>query len=87
MRSAPVKKKGWYWIILIFLGSLPLGGALQYYFAGEPYRNTPTRNWLVVGQAVLGIAIMAFGLYKQVKTNREPDVEETDETVLKINED
>ena len=86
MKSAPVKRKGWFWIILIFLGSLPLGGALQYYFGGEPYRNTPTRNWLTVGQAILGIAIMAFGLYKQITTNREAVVEEKDPG-LKITED
>lgn len=78
--------RSWYWVFLIFAGSLPLGGALQYYFAGEPFRNTSGRNWLVVGQAVLGIAIMAFGLYKQVKAARRiPEPEEPEG--LRLNDD
>jgi hypothetical protein len=72
-------RKTWYWILLIFAGSLPFASALQYYISGETYRNTPTRNWLVVGQAVLGLAIMAFGLYKQFQTARQtPEPEEHD---------
>jgi len=64
--------RSWYWIVLIFAGSLPLGNALQYYVAGEPYRNTPTRNWLVVGQAVLGLVLIGYGLYKQIISSRYP---------------
>jgi hypothetical protein len=72
-------RKTWYWILLIFAGSLPFASALQYYISGEPYRNTPTRNWLVVGQAVLGLAIMAFGLYKQFQAARQiPEPEQHD---------
>jgi hypothetical protein len=76
-------KKTWYWILVVLVGSLPIGSALQYYFAGEPYRNTPTRNWLVVGQVVLGLLIMAFGLYKQMQASRE--VPPTDEAETKLN--
>ena len=70
--------RSWYWVLLIFIASFPLGNALQYYFAGEPSRNTPTRNWLVVGQAALGLLIIAFGLYKQIAANRLPAPEEPD---------
>ncbi len=77
--------KSWYWILVVLAGSLPIGSALQYYFAGEAERNTPTRNWLVVGQAVLGLLIMGFGLYMQNKASRRipPD----DHEKLKITED
>ena len=69
--------RSWYWIVLIFAGSLPLGNALQYCFGGEPYRNTPARNWLVVGQAVLGLVLIGFGLYEQIRSSRCPVIEET----------
>jgi len=76
-------KKPWYWILVVFAGSLPLAAALQYYISGEPYRNTPTRNWLVVGQAVFGLLIMAFGLYKQFQTARQvPEPEQHDRIKL-----
>lgn len=78
--------RSWYWVLLILAGSLPLGSALQYYFAGEPYHNTPTRNWLVVGQALLGITVIAFGLIRQIKSARTPTVEQ-DEKVLDLNSD
>jgi hypothetical protein len=64
-------KRTWIWILVVFAGSLPLASALQYYISGEPYRNTPTRNWLVVAQALFGIAVMAFGLYKQIQASRQ----------------
>ena len=64
-------KRTWYWILVVFAGSLPVASALQYYISGEPARNTPTRNWLVVAQVLLGLAIMAFGLYKQFQTARQ----------------
>ena len=62
--------KSWIWILVVFAGSLPFAAALQYYISGEPYHNTPTRNWLVVGQAVFGVLVMAFGLYKQFQASR-----------------
>lgn len=80
-------KKSWYWVLLIFAGSMPFGNALQYYIAGEAYRNTLTRNWLVVGQACLGILIMGFGLYRQVRTNRAISTEADEDTPIKLNDD
>lgn len=77
-------KRSWIGILLVLLGSLPIGQALQYYFAGEPYRNTPTRNWLVVGQVILGLAIIAYGLYTQVKASRQPVEEDESETKLNL---
>lgn len=65
---------------------MPVGSALQYYFAGEPYRNSSQRNWAVVGQAVLGILIMALGLYKQVKAGKLPPPESEAETKLDLGE-
>ena len=70
--------RSWYWILLIFAGSLPLGNALQYYFTGEPYQNTPTRNWLVIGQAILSLVIIGFGLFKQITSNRHSLDDEDD---------
>ena len=78
-------KTPWYWILVIFAGSLPVGSALQYYFAGEPYRNTPTRNWLVVVQVLLGVAIMAFGLFMQFRASRQ--IPDDDHENYKITED
>ena len=75
--------RSWYWILLIFAGSLPLGNALQYYIAGEPYRNTPTRNWLVMGQALVGLVIIGFGLYKQITSNRQ-SLENEDDVPLDL---
>jgi hypothetical protein len=71
--------RSWIWIFVVFLGSLPFAAALQYYLTGEPSRNTPTRNWLTVAQAVFGIAVMALGLYRQIKAAREvPEPERHD---------
>ena len=61
-------KRSWIWIFVVFAGSLPFASALQYYFTGEPSRNTPTRNWLVLAQAIFGIAVMAYGLYRQIRS-------------------
>ena len=66
----------WLWVLLIFIGSLPVGGALQYYFSGEPARNSSSRNWLAVGQAVLGLLIIAFALYRQTVALRQIPYEE-----------
>ncbi len=67
------------WILVVFAGSLPFASALQYYVAGEAYRNTPTRNWLVIAQAAFGLAIMAVGLYRQLRNARQiPEPEQHD---------
>ena len=63
--------KSWIWILVVFAGSLPIAAALQYYLSGEPAHNTSTRNWLVVGQVLLGIAFIGFGLYKQIQASRQ----------------
>jgi hypothetical protein len=80
-------KKSWIWILVVFAGSLPFASALQYYISGEAYRNTPSRNWLVVGQAVFGLAVMAFGLYKQIEASRQPVMDEAAETKIKLNDE
>ncbi|MBV9215357.1 MAG: hypothetical protein JO053_04200 [Acidobacteria bacterium] len=64
-------KKSWLWVLVILTGSLAVGSGLQYYFSGEPYRNTPARNWLVVGQVIVGLVIIGFGLMKQIQANRK----------------
>jgi hypothetical protein len=79
-------KRSWIWILVIFAGSLPIGSALQYYFAGEQYRNSPQRNWAVVGQAVFGLIVMILGLYKQVKAGKQTPPENEGETKLNLNE-
>lgn len=76
---------GWQGVLLILVGSLPIGDALQYYFAGEPYRNSSTRNWLVVGQALLGMGIIGLGIMLQVKASRRAPEQEHD--TYKIIED
>ena len=79
-------KRSWLWILVVLAGSLPVGSALQYYVNGEPARNTSPRNWLVVGQAVLGFLVIGFGLYKQFKAARQaPEPEEPEG--LKLNDD
>ena len=79
-------RRSLYWVLVIFAGSLPLGYALQYYFAGEPDLNSSTRNWLIVGQAFFGLVIMGFGLYKQIQTERRP-MAKTEEPGLSLNDD
>lgn len=78
--------KSWIWIFVILAGSLPLGSALEYYSSGEPYRNTSTRNWLVVGQVVFGVLVMAFGLHKQFETAR-PVLDPGEPEEIKLNGD
>lgn len=77
-------RKAWYWILVVLAGSLPVGSALQYYFGGEVERNTSTRNWLVVGQVVLGLLIIAFGLYMQFRAGRQDPPAEDGETKLNL---
>ncbi|MFT3745621.1 MAG: hypothetical protein QM785_15205 [Pyrinomonadaceae bacterium] len=77
--------KGWQGVLLILVGSLPIGHALQYYFAGEAYRNSPTRNWLVVGQVVLGAFIIGLGILLQIRASRRAPEQEHD--TYKITED
>ncbi len=79
--------RSWYWVLVILTGSFVLGSALQYYFTGEADRNTSTRNWLVVGQAILGVVVIGFGLIKQIQANRKP-VEKSDaELFVKLTDD
>jgi hypothetical protein len=78
-------KKSWIWILVIFVGSMPVGSALQYYFAGEPYRNSTQRNWAVVGQAAFGILVMALGLFKQIQAGKTPSPKNDDESNLDLN--
>lgn len=80
-------KKSWYWVLLVLAGSLPIGSALQYYFKGEPDRNTPTRNWLVVGQVVLGLIVIAIGLYGQIRANRATSTVSDEDVVLKLDDE
>ncbi len=77
--------KGWQGVLLILVGSLPIGDALQYYFAGEPYRNTQIRNWLVVGQALFGAVIIGLGIVLQVRASRR--VPEREHESYKITEE
>jgi hypothetical protein len=79
-------KKSWYWVLLIFVGSLPVGHALQYYITDETGRNTPDHNLLIVGEAALGLLIIAFGLYMQVRTNRAIGFEADEDVVLKLDD-
>lgn len=79
-------KKSWIWILVVFAGSLPFAAALQYYVSGEPGRNSSTRNWLAVGQALFGLAVMAFGLYKQVRSGRIAPAADEDETRLHLDD-
>lgn len=79
-------KKSWIWVLVIFAGSLPVGRALQYYFAGEAYRSTSTRNWLVIAQAAAGLVIMALGLYKQIRANRQLPTEDESKLKLDLND-
>ena len=79
-------KRSWVWILVILAGALTAGGALQYYFAGEPYRNSSARNWAVVGQALFGFLVICFGLYKQFKAARQaPEPDESEG--IKLNDD
>ena len=79
-------KRSWVWILVVFAGSLPIASAVQYYVSGEPGRNTPTRNWLVVGQVVFGLAVIALGLYKQFQASRQPVDTDDEEIKIKLND-
>ena len=73
-------------MLLIFAGSMPVGHALQYYITGEAARNPSDHNWLIVGEAALGILIIAFGLYKQVRANRAVTPDSDDDISLKLDD-
>ena len=79
-------KKSWIWILVIFAGSMPVGSALQYYFAGEADQNSSGRNWAVIGQANFGILVMALGLYKQIRAGKQLPVTDEPETGLNLND-
>jgi|GEM_PF-5636449 len=70
--------RSWYWVLLIFCGSLTLAGAMQSYLAGETAVNTSANNWLTAGQGALGLLMIAFGLYRQIAANRHPVPQEPD---------
>jgi len=80
-------KKSWYWVLLIFAGSMLVGHALQTYFTGDVGRDPKDRNWLMIGEAALGLLIIAFGLYKQVRANRAVIMDSEKDILLKLDDE
>lgn len=80
-------KKSWYCVLLIFVGSLPVGYALQYYFAADAVQNAGEWNWLVIGAAAIGVLIIAVGLFKQVQANRAIAPENDKDGLLNLDDE
>lgn len=80
-----MKGKSWLWWFWVFAGSLVMGGGIRYFISGQAAQNTTLWNALVVGQILLGIAIIAFGL-KKLWRSRGTIAAQADDS-LKLTED
>jgi hypothetical protein len=80
-------KRPWYWWLVVFAGTLPIGSGLQYYLGGDAYRNSAGRNSLVVGQIILGVLVVAFGLYKAIRRSYSKETKQEIETSLNLTDD
>ncbi|MBA4123675.1 MAG: hypothetical protein H0X72_14580 [Acidobacteria bacterium] len=63
-----MKNKSLLFILWLIAGFLPIGNGLQYFIAGEAYRNTDLRNYAVVGQIIFGLATIGYAFWSKRKT-------------------
>ena len=62
-----MEKNKWFWFLFCLLGGACMAGqAAHYFIGGDTYKSSLLRDFLVVAQLIVGIAIAIYG-WKQYR--------------------
>ena len=59
-----MEQNKWFWFLFLFCGSSVAGQAAHYFIGGATYKSSLLRDYLVIAQLVVGVAIAFYGWKK-----------------------